>query len=131
MTIRFDPRTTLGRAWAVVGGLLDDIAARCPEITSTTPAGDMRRVEAIVDAIVLVALADDPKATMTSLRGLAAVGAIEHRGERAITIDYRQAEIEIVVAAPGDYGTVLFEATGSPAHVQRRHRTAPRQSSMR
>ena len=117
MTIRFDPRTTLGRAWAVVGGLLHDIAARCPEITSITPAGDMRRVEPIVDAIVLVALADDPKAAMASLRGLAAVGAIEHRGERAISIDYRQAEIEILVAAPGDYGTVLFEATGSPAHV--------------
>ena len=117
MTIRFDPRVTLGRAWAVVAGLVDDIATRCPEIISVTPAGGMRRVEAIVQTIVLVALADDPDAAMASLDSLDTATGIERQDERSLLLDYRKTEIDVRVASPDEYGTVLFEATGSPAHV--------------
>ena len=117
MTIRFDPRVTLGRAWAVVGALLDDIATRCPEIITITPAGDMRRVEPIVDGIVLVALVDDPDAAISSLVDLPALNEIERRGDATIAFEYRQTEIEVRLAAPDEHGTTLFDATGSPAHV--------------
>jgi DNA polymerase (family X) len=117
VTIHFDPRVTLGRAWAVVSGLADDLASRCPEITRVTPAGDMRRVEPIVETIALVALADDPDAAMASLNRLDTVAGIERQGERSLLLEYRQTEIEVRVATPRDHGTALFESTGSPGHV--------------
>ena len=118
MTIRVDPRVTLGRAWAVVSALSDEILARCPEVRRLTPAGDMRRVEPIVDGIVVVALVDDVDAAMSCLLRLQTIGDPVRESATTLSIDFRQATVDMRLATADSYGTVLFEATGSPAHVE-------------
>jgi DNA polymerase (family 10) len=118
VTIRFDPRVTLGRAWAVVGDLTDEIIAGCPEIRRITPAGHMRRIEPIVEGIVVIALVDDVEAATSSLLGLETIGDVARESETTVAIDFRQATIVVRLATSDSYGTVLFDATGSPAHVQ-------------
>ena len=108
----------VGRAWAVVSALSDEILARCPEVRRLTPAGDMRRVEPIVDGIVVVALVDDVDAAMSCLLRLQTIGDPVRESATTLSIDLRQATVDMRLATADSYGTVLFEATGSPAHVE-------------
>jgi DNA polymerase (family 10) len=52
------------------------------------------------------------------LVGMAGVEYVRHMGGRRAVLQIQQAEVDIRVAAPDDYGTVLFTATGSRAHLQ-------------
>jgi DNA polymerase (family 10) len=131
VTIRFDPRITLGGAWALLDNLFAEITACCPGIDSLAPAGDVRRVEPVVGGIVVVGLSDDPGAALDSIAGLGTVEQVLHRADRRAHVVYRHSEIDVRVAAPDDYGSVLFEATGSPRHVRavserRRHNASCR-----
>ena len=50
---------TIGRAWDILDQILPAIADACPDIESLTPAGALRRVEATMPRIVVVAVTDD------------------------------------------------------------------------
>jgi DNA polymerase (family 10) len=109
---------TLGRATEIAERLFAAIAGSVPALDRLTVAGDARRVEPLVSAIVLVGSAPDPPAALDAVANTPGVDGILQRSARHATLLYQQTEIEVRVAAPDEFGTVLFNATGSPAHVR-------------
>jgi DNA polymerase (family 10) len=110
-------RITLGRAWDLLDRLLPGIAAACPEIQEIEPAGDIRRFEPLVSSIVLVARTDDPAGTARSLGSIRDLAPIALLTDRRVVGTHRQTPVEILLATPDDYGSTLFMATGSAAHL--------------
>jgi DNA polymerase (family 10) len=124
------PEIPLGRALDLADAVMADIAiaetvasasgARAPAVQFDT-AGDARRVDPIVGGVVLVARATDPKQAIDVIASSPAAGDILYRSARRIVFTYRQTEIDIRVPAPDEYGSVLFAATGSRAHLAAMH----------
>lgn len=115
------PPVPLGRALESLESLVTAIAAACPTLDLLTVAGDVRRFEPMVSSAVLVGRASDPPGAIDALCAIRGVDDVLHRsGGRAILL-IQESEIDIRVAAPDEYGTVLFLATGSRAHVHAMH----------
>lgn len=111
----------LGRATDLLEEVAAAVARCCSAVDLVTPAGGVRRFESLVDGLVLVGRAPDPSAAVETLTRAAALDDVLHRtGRRAILL-VQQTEVDIRIAAPDDYGTVLFTATGSPAHLRGVH----------
>jgi len=108
---------TLGRAWDLIDSCIPTIESICPDLHTLTPAGDIRRVEPIVSSIILVACAADPASAFDSLASSSLLPVLS-RSERRIVITHRNVPIEIAVSASEDYGSVLFQSTGSSLHVR-------------
>jgi len=126
----------LGRARDLLDALAADIAASSPGIDLVTPAGDVRRFEPLVFALAIVARAIDPPSAIDAVCTMRGLEDVRHRsGSRAI-LSVQQAEVDVRVAAPDEYGTFLFQATGSPAHLHAIHgrsepaRLAPREEDV-
>lgn len=114
-------RVPLGRALDLLHGAAETVARGTAAIDALVPAGDVRRFEQLVGALVLVGRAADPAAAIDALARTPGVGDVRHRtGRRAICL-MQQAEIDIRIAAPDEYGTVLFASTGSRAHLRGVH----------
>lgn len=109
--------TPLGRALDIAASLQESIRAHCPTVEDPVIAGDARRFEPLVTAIVLVARTADPPRALEDLVVLPGIEAMLHRSGRRALLQFQQAEVDIRLAAPDDHGTILFTATGSPAHV--------------
>lgn len=116
--IRFVP---LGRATELLDAIGAAIARGCPSIDLLTPAGDARRFESLVSSLVIVGRASDPQSAIDAVGSLSGLDDVRHRGGRRAIVVFQQAEVDIRVAAPDDYGTVLFTATGSPSHLRAVH----------
>jgi DNA polymerase (family 10) len=123
----------LGRALELADALKSDvdlasIVDGSPGTVALEPAGDVRRFDPVVSNIVLVARSDDPLAAVSLIAGSPAVSDALHRSSRRLIFNYRQAEIDVRVPAPDEYGSVLFAVTGSRAHQRamraRRSRTS-------
>ncbi len=99
---------SLGRAWDLLDGLVPAIAAACPALDALEPAGDIRRVEALVSSVVLVARADDPAAAMAALASSRILDRVTTRTDRRIAGTSRNTPVDILLAAPEDYGSTLF-----------------------
>jgi len=112
----------LGRARDLLDALAADIAASSPEIELVTPAGDVRRFESLVFALAIVGRAIDPPSVIDAICATGGVDEVRHRSGRRAILSVQQAEIDIRVATPDEYGTCLFHATGSPAHLRAMHR---------
>jgi DNA polymerase (family 10) len=108
---------TLGRAWDVLDSLLATIAGHCPEVQPLEPAGGVRRVEPIVTTLSLVGQSANPAQSLERIAALPIVGEVLHRTAGRAVIVFDGYEIDIRVAPAGEYGTVLFAATGPAAHV--------------
>ena len=108
---------TLGRAWDLLDACVPSIATACPEIKTVEPAGDIRRVEALVSSIVLVASADDPAAAIDILSAARTLAPVSAPSGRQIVCTFRNTPIEILIAAPEEHGSALFQTTGSDAHL--------------
>ncbi len=114
-------RVPLGRALDLLHGAAETVVRGAQAIDALVPAGDVRRFEPLVGALVLVGCASDPAAAIDALARTPGVGDVRHRtGRRAICL-MQQAEIDIRIAAPDEYGTVLFASTGSRAHLRGVH----------
>ena len=111
------PRQPLGRAVDLAENFVLLVAAACPEIESLVPAGDVRRFEPMVDAIVIVGRAPDPPATLERICGIPMVQGAIYQTSRRVLLRYQQVEIDVRIAAHDEYGSALHLATGSPAHV--------------
>lgn len=118
MTPADAPALHLGRALETLESLFPAIAAACPSLDLLTVAGDVRRYEPLVSAGVLVARAPDPSEAIASICAMRGVDAVIERAGDSAILRIQQMEVAISVAAPHEYGTVLFNATGSPAHVR-------------
>jgi DNA polymerase (family X) len=107
---------TIGRAWDILDQVLPAISNACPDIESLTPAGGLRRVEATIATIVVVAVTDDVNRTVAAIASSSVLSAPRIE-EGTVTGKSRNASVELRVVDRGSYGSALFEATGSPEHV--------------
>ncbi len=107
----------LGRARDLLDALAAEMLAT-GRVNLATPAGDVRRFESLVDGLVMVARAPDPQLALAAICTLRSVEEVRHRSEGRALLCVHQAEVEVRVAAPDEYGTTLFHATGSAAHVR-------------
>ena len=108
---------TLGRAWDLLENLIDVLAPHCPMLDAIERAGDARRFCPLVSSLVVVARAADPAVAVACIATLPALGAIVFRTPRRVIAEFQGHEVDIRVATPDEYGTVLFTTTGPPAHV--------------
>ena len=123
--------TPLGRARDLLDGLAADIAS-LPGVDLVAAAGDVRRFEALAFDLVIVGRAVDPPSAIDAVCTMRGVEDVRHHGARRAMVTVRQTEVDVRVALPEEYGTVLFQATGSPAHVHAIHgRSGPIQSALR
>ena len=112
----------LGRARDLLDVLAVDIVASSPGIELVTPAGDARRFESLVFGLAIVGRANDPPSVIDAICEMRGVDEVRHRSGRRAMLSVQQAEIDVRVAAPDEFGTFLFHATGSPAHLHAIHR---------
>ncbi|HEX4565906.1 MAG TPA: PHP domain-containing protein [Vicinamibacterales bacterium] len=108
---------TLGRAWDVLDSMLTTIEAHCPEVQPLQPAGGVRRVEPIVTTLSLVGRSLNPAHSLERITSLPIVGDVLHRTAGRALVVFDGYEVDIRVASGTEYGSVLFAATGPPAHA--------------
>ena len=108
---------TLGRAWDVLDTVLPALKDHCPHLLALEPAGAVRRAAPIVPGLVIVACADTPHEAASAIETLPMLTDVLHRTERRVIILCEGHEIDIRVAAPDEFGSVLFAETGPPSHV--------------
>ena len=108
---------TLGRAWELLDPLIAAIVEVCPAVGGLTPAGDVRRFEPLVSALVLVGHAPDPQSAVDAICALKGLNDVLHRSSRRAILLFQEAEVDVRITSPEEYGTVLFRATGSRAHL--------------
>ena len=111
----------LGRARDLLDTLAGEMLAT-GRVDLATPAGDVRRFESLVNGLVIVARAADSRSALEAICALRSVDEVRHRSGVRALLCLRQTEVDVRVAAPDEYGTFLFHATGSPAHVQAIHK---------
>ncbi|HEX9367149.1 MAG TPA: PHP domain-containing protein [Vicinamibacterales bacterium] len=108
---------TLGRAWDILDAFIDSLTRHCPALQAIEASGPARRAEPIVTGFVIVARAADPALAIESISALPTASNILYRsGSRALVL-FEGHEIDVRVATPGFYGSVLFTTTGPAAHV--------------
>jgi DNA polymerase (family X) len=121
-SLEFEQRPLpLGRATDLVESAIANIARCCPSLDRLTAAGDIRRFEPLVSSVVIVGRATDPASAIDTVSSMTGLEGVLHRGSRRAILVIQQVEIDVRVAAPDDYGTVLFNATGSRAHLKGMH----------
>jgi DNA polymerase (family 10) len=109
---------TLGRAWDLLDSLTEALGEACPMLEALSPAGDARRFEPLVSSLALVGRSSDPTAMLDLACAHGAVSAVLDRSARRAVLVYHDTQIELRIAAPDEYGTALFMATGAPSHVE-------------
>jgi DNA polymerase (family 10) len=101
---------TLNRSRA----LLEEIAAA----VGGEVAGDPRRWADVSFDCAVVSSAARPRPVLDAFEALASIVSVLERGERrAVGVTVEGVPVELVVAEPARFGTVLVEATGTPAYV--------------
>lgn len=108
----------LGRARDILDPLAALITSSTPAIDTIGPSGDARRFESLVSDLILVARAVDPPAAIEQICAVRRDDEILHRGPRRVVLAVQRTEVDVRVAAPDEYGTVLFSTTGARAHLQ-------------
>jgi DNA polymerase (family 10) len=109
---------TLGRAWDMSDRLLLSIAVACPDLHPLELAGDLRRAEPLVGAIVIVGCSDDPPSALAAIERQLDLQRIITRTANRIAAVYQQARVDIHVARPDEFGSVLAAATGPEPHMR-------------
>jgi DNA polymerase (family X) len=108
---------TLGRGWDIVEPFMAALALSCPMLEGLEASGPMRRAEPLVTSLVVVARAADPGRAVDAIASLPTATEILHRTLRRALVLVEGQEIDVRVATPDEYGSVLFTTTGPPAHV--------------
>jgi len=113
-----EPRPlTLGRAWDIVTALISAIESHCPLVQSAEASGSVRRAEPLVSAIVITGRAADPARAVDQIAALPLASEILSRAARRLVLLFQGHEIDVRLAAPDEYGTLLFTTTGPASHV--------------
>jgi DNA polymerase (family X) len=110
----------LGRAWDLVDRCASSIRAALSSAAAADavePAGEIRRSGAFVPSLIIVIRADDPNAALGAIASIEGVTNVR-RVDDHVLVDYARTPIELHAASPFNFGSVLFKATGSDAHVQ-------------
>lgn len=116
----------LGRARDILETLSSAITACSPALEALTASGDVRRYEPLVSELIVVGRSAEPLTAIEQICLTKGVDAILHRSARRVVVATQRTEVDIRVAAPNEYGTVLLSTTGSQLHVREiRHRGGP------
>jgi DNA polymerase (family 10) len=107
----------LGRAWDILEHLLPALESHCPDLQAIEPSGAVRRSEPLVNGLVVVARAADPARAVECIAQMPAAAEVLHRTPRRVLVIVEGQEIDIRVATPDEYGSVLFSTTGPASHV--------------
>ena len=108
----------LGRAIELVDGLLHALDQHGPFVIERSITGEARRFEPLVRTPALAASTADPTLLLDGLGRMPEIQAVLHRTARRAIVLSRHVEVDVRVAAPDEYGSVLFTSTGSGAHVR-------------
>ena len=101
----------LGRAWELLGGIAVAVDG--------TVAGDARRWRDSCEFLTVVCAAPDPAPVVGEFVALPQVVALLDRDEhRAVGVTVDGVPVELIVAEPDWFGTVLVRATGSVRYVE-------------
>lgn len=109
---------TLGRATDLLEGIQGHLRHSCPALQAFVPAGDTRRYEPLVSSLVLVGSANDPEAAVASVCAAPLVEDVLFRTSKRALLVMHSTEVDVRIAAPDEFGTVLFIATGSREHLR-------------
>jgi DNA polymerase (family 10) len=110
-------RIPLGTAWPVANSLLEELRAACPEVTQAEAAGSLRRMQATIGDIDLLAASDAPAAVMRAFAGLPSVAEVVLSGQTKTTVRLQNGlQVDLRVVEPKRWGTALQYFTGSRAH---------------
>ena len=112
----------LGRAWDLIDSCIPVITRACPDLETLDVAGDLRRVEPLVTSLVLVGRTEDPAAASRAIAQSGLLSSTATRADGRIAGTHRGISIEILLARPHDYGSILCRATGSDGHLLELHR---------
>jgi DNA polymerase (family 10) len=107
---------SLGRAWDVLERFMSALA-QCPGVDSLEPAGAVRRAEPLVQHLIVIARAPDPARAAQCVGGLLPTSEVLHRTGRRVVVQYEGYEIDVRIATPDEYGSLLIATTGPAAHV--------------
>ena len=112
----------LGRAWDLIDSCIAVITRACPNLEALDVAGDLRRVEPLVSSLVLVGRTEDPAAASRAIAESGVLSSTATRTDSRIAGTHRGISIEIRLASPDNYGSILCRATGSDGHLLELHR---------
>jgi DNA polymerase (family X) len=107
---------SLGRAWDILDAFIESLSLNCPALEAIDASGPVRRAQPLLTGLVVVCRAAD---AARAGDGIAALPAAEilHRTPHRALVAYEGQEIDVRVATPDEYGSVLFTTTGPPRHV--------------
>jgi DNA polymerase (family 10) len=108
---------SLGRAWDLCDRLISAVALASADVQTLEPAGDLRRSEPLLDSIVLVGRAADPSTAIRDIASVFSDADILERTPSTLVAAYHDTIVDLRVATPDEFGTVLFLATGGEPHV--------------
>ncbi|HET7695074.1 MAG TPA: PHP domain-containing protein [Vicinamibacterales bacterium] len=106
----------LGRAWDILDRFMSGLS-QCAAVDVWEAAGAVRRSEPIVQHLVVAARTANPDHATECVAALLPASEILLRNARRLIVQYEGVEIDVRVAPPDEYGSVLLAATGPPAHV--------------
>ena len=108
---------TLGRAWDLIDSCIPTIESICPDSAHAHAGGryPARRADRFIHHPGC--LCCRPASAFDALASSSLLPVLS-RSERRIVITHRNVPIEIAVSASEDYGSVLFQSTGSSLHVR-------------
>ena len=111
-------RMPLTRAAVLADRIERAFAEAMPEIELQI-AGSLRRGCETIGNLNFVARSDDFAAVLDAFAALPIVGEVSERGDNHLKArTLTGMEVELIVAAPDEFGTVLWQQTGSYAHTQ-------------
>jgi DNA polymerase (family 10) len=107
----------LGRASDLLAQLTAAIRSADPATQSIHAAGSTRRFEPLVSSIDVVVCSDSPSSTLDTLARVLGLTHVQRSAQR-VSARFARVPVDILIATPANCGTVLFDATGSYAHVK-------------
>jgi DNA polymerase (family 10) len=114
-------RMTLGRAFDLAARLGSDLMAMSGLFERVEAVGSLRRFDATVGDITLLASASDPVAALAEVRHAGPVTFERFRGRGRVIADCGDLEVTVRIVPPSVFERALFEYTGSRAHLQALH----------
>jgi DNA polymerase (family 10) len=103
----------LGRAWTCAQSLIGLAADR---VTDLTPVGSLRRFDATVGDISLLAITSDASSLFETLADLPGV-KLTHQTASSCTVQFERNQITVHAAESDHAGAALLHYTGSRAHT--------------
>ena len=108
---------TLGRAWDVLDAFMARLVRVCPLVDHIEPTGDTRRSCQRVRALSAAVRAADPERVVVAIEQMPDVAGLSfHTARRALAV-FQGHEIDVRIAPPDEFGTMLFTSTGPARHV--------------